>query len=81
MWATSWLQGTGVPATLPSTAHDFPGWSTMLNELKNKVQKTGAWDPALRPIVRERQFSRAKLEAQIVVRIVSKTTNKISRDS
>ena len=40
-----------------------------------------ARDPALRPIVRERQFARAKLEAQIVVWIVSKTTNKISRDS
>ena len=81
MWATSWLQGTGDPVTPPSTAHEWPGWSTMLNELKNKVQKTGAWDPALRPIVRERQFAGAKLEAQIVVWKVSKTTNKIPRDS
>ena len=40
-----------------------------------------ARDAALRPIVRERQFARAKLEAQIVVWIVSKTTNKITRDS
>ena len=49
--------------------------------IPRNFQKTGARDPALRPIVRELQFAGAKLEAQIVVWIVSKTTNKISRDS
>ena len=58
-----------------------PNQTPMMPVVVVGVCEAYARDPALRPIVRERQFARAKLEAQIVVWRVSKTTNKITRDS